>query len=151
MSATDVIDAYMQALPGPARRVASGEWGFTIPPENAAGRPLEVGLRLEKGLLTVRAHALSAPADVDPWTLLRWNRATRLARYAGTESKEVWVHGDLPASAVSERTLDRLLGLVVEAAVAIRELQVARRQYHGGGWLEPEDEEIDPGGLEIID
>ena len=149
-----MIDEYLRALPGPARRVAHGEWGVTVAPENAAGWPLEVGLRLDDGLLTVKAHALSDSEGLDPWMLLWWNRATRLARFAGTEAKEIWVHGDLPASAVSERELDRLLGLVVEGAVAIRELQAAKRARAAGakgGWLAPDDEDLGPAGPEIID
>ena len=126
MAAVDTIDAYVQGLPGACRRVAHGEWGVTVPADQAAGWPLEVGLRLTDGLLTAKAHALSDPDGIDPWMLLWWNRSTRFARFAGTESHEVWVHADLPAAAVDERELDRLLGLVVEGAVAVREYQAAR-------------------------
>ena len=126
MAAVDTVDAYLEALPGATRRVAHGEWGVTVPPEQAAGWPLEIGLRLADGLLTARAHALSDPGGIDPWMLLWWNRSTRHARFACTESKEVWVHADLPAGSVDERELDRLLGLVVEGAVAVREFQAGR-------------------------
>ena len=128
MAAVDTIDSYLDALPGATRRVAHGEWGVTVKPDHAAGWPLEVGLRLADGLLTARAHALSDPEAIDPWMLLWWNRSTRLARFACTESKEVWVHADLPVGAVDERELDRLLGLVVEGAVAVRDYQAARRR-----------------------
>ena len=37
-------------------------------------------------------------------------------------SREIWVHADLPVAAVDERAVDRLLGLVVEAVVAVRRL-----------------------------
>jgi hypothetical protein len=55
-------------------------------------------------------------------------------------SREVWVHGDLPVAAVDEVGLDRLLGLVVEGAVAVRDYQKARLAPAddgggGGGWL----------------
>jgi hypothetical protein len=126
MAAVDIVDSYLDALPGATRRVAHGEWGVTVIPEHAAGWPLEVGLRLADGLLTARAHALSDPDGIDPWMLLWWNRSTRQARFACTESHEVWVHADLPAAAVDERELDRLLGLVVEGAVAVREFQAGR-------------------------
>jgi hypothetical protein len=129
MAAVDIVDSYLEALPGATRRVAHGEWGVTVDAEHAAGWPLEVGLRLADGLLTARAHALSDPDGIDPWMLLWWNRSTRLARFACTESHEVWVHADLPAAAVDERELDRLLGLVVEGAVAVRQFQAGR----GGG------------------
>ena len=126
MAAVDTIDAYVQALPGACRRVAHGEWGVTVAGEQAGGWPLEVGLRLSEGLLTAKAHALSDPDGIDPWMLLWWNRSTRFARFAGTESHEVWVHADLPAAALDERELDRLLGLVVEGAIAVREYAAAR-------------------------
>ena len=127
MAAVDVVDAYLEALPGAARRVAHGEWGLTLDSEQAAGWPLEVGLRLADGLLTAKAHALTEPEAIDPWMLLWWNRSTRLARFACTQSKEVWVHADLPVAAVEERELDHLLGLVVQGAVAVREFQAGRK------------------------
>ena len=48
--------------------------------------------------------------------LLWWNRQTRMVRFGCTRSRDIWVHADLPAPAVDERALDRLLGLVAEAA-----------------------------------
>jgi hypothetical protein len=129
MAAVDIVDSYLEALQGATRRVAHGEWGVTVAAEHAAGWPLEVGLRLSDGLLTARAHALSDPDGIDPWMLLWWNRSTRLVRFACTESHEVWVHADLPAGSVDVTQLDRLLGLVVEGAVAVRQFQAGR----GGG------------------
>lgn len=126
MAAVDVIDRFIEALPGESRRLAHGEWGVRVAPEQAGGWPLDVGLRLVEGILRVQAHALDSPDAVDPWMLLWWNRQTRYMRFACTESKEVWVHGDLPVAAVDEVALDRLLGLVVEGAVAAREYQQAR-------------------------
>ncbi len=148
----DVIDDFIEALPGDTRRLAHGEWGVRVAPEQAAGWPLDVGLRLADGILRVQAHALDSSAGVDPWMLLWWNRQTRYARFACTResdtndsasmpnhSREVWVHGDLPVAAVDEVGLDRLLGLVVEGAVAVREYQQARLTptdgAAGGGWL----------------
>jgi hypothetical protein len=127
VAAHDVIDAYLSAFPGAARTLARGEWGLTVPAEQAAGWPLDVGIRLADGLLTVKAHALTSPDQVDPWGLLWWNRETRFVRFASTQAGEIWVHADLPAAAVDEREADRLLGLVVEGAVAVRE-QVQARQ-----------------------
>ena len=127
MAAVDIVDAYVEALPGAGRRVAHAEWGVTVDAEQAAGWPLEVGVRLADGLLTVKAHALTDPAEIDPWMLLWWNRSTRMARFGSTRSGEVWVHADLPSAAVDERELDRVLGLVVQGAVAVREFQVGRK------------------------
>jgi hypothetical protein len=120
MATPETVDAYLGSMPGLAtRRLAHAEWGITVPAENAAGEALDVGLSIADGLL--RAKAAVGPADgVDPWLLLLWNRRTRLVRFASTRSREIWVHAELPASAVDERLLDRLLGLLVEAAVAVR-------------------------------
>jgi hypothetical protein len=120
MAAAQVIDAYVGTLAGGGRRLAHGEWGVTVGAEAAAGWPLDVGLRLEEGLLRVQAFALSADDRINPWNFLHWNRGTRMIRFACTRSGDIWVHADLPASAVDERMLDRLLGLVVEGAVAAR-------------------------------
>jgi hypothetical protein len=49
-------------------------------------------------------------------------------RFGCTRSREIWIHADLPAGAVDERTLDRLLGLVVEGAVAVRDYARAARR-----------------------
>ena len=52
--------------------------------------------------------------------LLWWNRQTRSRASPAPAPGEIWVHADLPAAAVDERALDRLLGLVVEGALAVR-------------------------------
>jgi hypothetical protein len=162
MAASDMIDDFIAALPGETRRSAPGEWGIRVAPEHAAGSALDVGLRLAKGILRVQAHALDCADGIDPWMLLWWNRQTRYVRFACTaerdsasvpnrsqasnysasmpnRSREVWVHGDLPVAAVDEVGLDRLLGLVVEGAVAVRDYQKARLapadDGGGGGWL----------------
>jgi hypothetical protein len=120
VAAVDEVEAYLGALPGECRRLAHAEWGLTVPPESAAGYPLDIGLRISDGLLRAKAAALGAAEDLDPWMLLWWNRQTRHVRFGCTRSREIWVHADLPVSAVDERGLDRLLGLVVEGAVAVR-------------------------------
>jgi putative sensory transduction regulator len=137
VAAVDAIDAYVAALPGDGRRVAEGEWGITVPAENAGGAPLDVGLRLADGLLTVKAPALGPADDLDPWMLMWWNRQTRMVRFGCTRSREIWVHADLPATAVDERTLDRLLGLVAEGAIAVREHaeRVRSPAEPAAGWL----------------
>jgi hypothetical protein len=126
VAAVDVIDRFIEALPGESRCLARGEWGVRVTPGHAAGWPLDVGLRLVEGILRVQAQALDSADGIDPWMLLWWNRQTRYVRFACTESKEVWMHGDLPVAAIEEPALDRLLGLVVEGAVAVREYQQAR-------------------------
>ena len=136
MAAVDVIDAYVEALPGDGRRLAHGEWGVTVAAEAAAGWPLDVGMRIDDGLLRVQAFALGADERVNPWNFLHWNRGTRLARFACTRAGDIWVHADLPVTAIDERMLDRLLGLVVEGAVAARRAmaQPAEADAPAGGW-----------------
>jgi hypothetical protein len=137
MAAIDTIDAYVSRLPGETRRLAEAEWGITVAAEHAAGWPLDVGLRLHEGLVRVQAYALAADDAVNPWNFLHWNRTTRLIRFACTRAGDIWVHADLPVSAVDERQLDRLLGLVVEGAVTARNAMQPREEPASGageGW-----------------
>jgi hypothetical protein len=127
VAAVDVVDAYLRGLDGGARRLAHAEWGITLSPEAAGGEPLDVGVRIADGLLQAKAAALAAADEVDPWMLLWWNRQTRYVRFASTRSRDIWVHADLPAAVVDERMLDRLLGLVTEAAVAVRDYATRSR------------------------
>jgi len=122
MAAADVIDAYLSALPDGCRRLAHAEWGVTVAAEALGDEPLEIGISIADELVRAKAPALgaAAAAELDPWMLLWWNRQTRLVRFGSTRSHEIWVHADVPVSAVNERTVDRLLGLVVEAAAAVR-------------------------------
>jgi Putative bacterial sensory transduction regulator len=121
MAAVDSVDAYLASLPDlGARRLAHAEWGITIPGENVGGDPVEAGLRIADGLLRVQAIALHGGGDLDPWMLLWWNRQTRLVRFGCTRSRDIWVHADIPVSDADERGVDRLLGLVTEAVVAVR-------------------------------
>jgi Putative bacterial sensory transduction regulator len=126
VAAVDAVESYVSGVPGlGSRRLAHGEWGITVPGEQLDGEPLDVGLRVADGLLRVQAVALHGASDLDPWLLLWWNRQTRLVRFGCTRSRDIWVHADVPAPELDERGVDRLLGLVVEAAVAVR-AQAAR-------------------------
>jgi hypothetical protein len=120
MAAIEVIDGYIDALPGDTRRVAHGEWGVTIDEERGGGWTLDVGLRLADGLLRVQAFALPYREGLDFGQVLHWNRQTRMARFACTRTGDIWVQADLPAEAVDAEQLDRLLGLVVEGALNVR-------------------------------
>src|SRR3954451_18181877 len=127
MSAIATIDAYVARLPGETRRLADAEWGITLPAEQARGWPLVVGVRVADGLVRVQAFALPADDAINPWNFLHWNRGTRHIRFACTRAGDIWVHADLPVPAVDERQLDRVLGLVVEGAVAARDAVSAQR------------------------
>jgi hypothetical protein len=120
MAAVDVITEYIAALPGDTRRPAHAEWGVTLDEDRAGGWPLDVGLRLADGLLRVQAFALPYRDGIDFGQILHWNRQTRIARFSCTRSGDVWVQADLPADAVTAEMIDRLLGLVVEAALNVR-------------------------------
>ena len=121
MAAVDTVDGYLRGLPGEARRLAHAEWGVTVAGESTGGEPLDVGLRIDGGLLSVKAAALGPADDLDPWMLLWWNRQTRHVRFGCTRAREIWVHADMPVAAVDEQGVDRLLGLVTEAAIAVRD------------------------------
>ena len=121
MAATDVVDEYLDSEPElRSRRLAHGEWGLSVPAETLGGYSLDVGLRIAEGLLRAQALALPDAGDLDPWMLLWWNRQTRMVRFTCTRSQDIWVHADVPVAAVDARTVDRVLGLLVEAAVAVR-------------------------------
>jgi Putative bacterial sensory transduction regulator len=138
VAAIETIDAYVQRLPGETRRLADAEWGITVAADQAAGWPLDVGLRIEDGILRVQAFALSADDAVNPWNFLHWNRGTRYIRFACTQSGDIWVHADLPVAAVDDREVDRLLGLVAEGALAARNAVADRKapppEDGGEGW-----------------
>ncbi|HEX8075060.1 MAG TPA: YbjN domain-containing protein [Thermoleophilaceae bacterium] len=120
MAAVDVVDRYVAGLPGETRRLGHAEWGVTLPAESGGGHPLDLGVRVSDELLRAQAFALPARDGLDPWVFLRWNRQTRLVRVGCARSGDIWVHGDLPVRAVDERSVDRLLGLTVEGALAVR-------------------------------
>jgi hypothetical protein len=137
MSAVTVVDAYLDALPGETRRLGHGEWGISLPAEQGAGWPLDVGMRVSDELLRVQAFALGASDAINPWNFLHWNRGTRIVRFSCTRAGDIWVQGDVPVSAVDERMVDRLLGLVVEGAVMARTAMAARDEPagpSGEGW-----------------
>ena len=125
MSAVFTVDAYVSALPGETRRLGHGEWGITLPPEQGAGWPLDVGVRVADGLLRVQAFALGADDAINPWNFLHWNRSTRMVRFSCTRAGDIWVQAELPATAVDEQAVDRLLGLTVEGALAARNAMAA--------------------------
>jgi Putative bacterial sensory transduction regulator len=139
MAAVDIVDAYLAAQPELGmRRLAHGEWGITVPAEPLGGYALDVGLRIADELLRAQALALPGADDLDPWMLLWWNRQTRLVRFGCTQSRDVWVHADLPIPAIDERAVDRLLGLVIEGTVAVRDYATRVRQpapTEPDGWL----------------
>jgi Putative bacterial sensory transduction regulator len=121
MAAVDEVDAYLASVEGlGARRLAHGEWGITVPGDHAGGEPIEASIRIADGLMRVQALALHAGDELDPWMLLWWNRQTRLVRFGCTRSRDIWVHADLPVSDADARGVDRVLGLVTEAVVAVR-------------------------------
>jgi len=102
------IDSYIAEVGG--RRLAEGEWGLL-----ADG--VEVGLRASRGLLRAQAWAAAAGAH-EPLALLHRNRSLELVRYATTRAGDVWVVGEVPLA--DAPPVDRLLGALVEAALALR-------------------------------
>jgi hypothetical protein len=126
--AIDAVDRYLTSVG--ARKLADGEWGLTIADEH----PLDVGIRVDGGLVRVQAFALPAADAPGSDDVLHWNRATRIVRFARTRDGDVWVQADLPVGAVDSAEMDRLLGLVVEAARSARAAAYADAPPDGG-WL----------------
>ena len=117
MPVTDTVDQYLQSLEAESRRVSSTEWGLTV---DAAGWPLHIGIAWRDGLLRAQGEVLGSPDQVSEHELLFRNRGLVFVRYAHTSAGAVYVHGELPAELVSDRWLDRLLGMLVDAAVVAR-------------------------------
>lgn len=112
-----VVDAYVASLEGETRTVAFAEWGISV---DAAGWPLHVGVAIRDGMLRAQAHVVEA-GRLEPHDLLRWNRQVPFVRFGHTAAGEVWIHGDLPLSAVTPPELDRFLGLLVLSATQARQ------------------------------
>ena len=116
MSSEATVDAYLETLDLQWRRVAPGEWGLTV---DAAGWPLHLGLAMRDGLLRAQGEVVG-PDQLSDHELLFRNRGLIFVRYAHTGAGAVWVHGELPPELVSAQWLDRLLGMLVDAAVVAR-------------------------------
>ena len=116
MDPVATVDAYLQGLEADWRSVARGEWGLTV---EAAGWPLHVGLAWRDGLLRAQAEVLGPDAVPDHELLFR-NRGLVLVRFAHTGAGAVYVMGELPPELVTAQWLDRLLGMLVDAAVVAR-------------------------------
>jgi hypothetical protein len=123
MPVTDTVDQYLQTLEADVRRVSETEWGLTV---DAAGWPLHIGVAWRDGLLRAQGEVL-APGSVSDHELLFRNRGLVFVRYAHTSAGDVYVHGELPAELVSAQWLDRLLGMLVDAAVVARHRAQAAR------------------------
>ena len=80
-----------------------------------------MGLRIADGLLRVQARGPARGRRPRPVDAAWWNRQTRHVRFACTRSRDIWVHADLPVTGLDDRGVDRLLGLVTEASVAVRD------------------------------
>src|SRR5436305_1515683 len=120
--ANEAVQAVVTGAGG--RRLADGEWGLTIP--DVGGWPLDVGVRLRRGVL--RAQAFVAPAGaVDEHELLVRNRGLLMVRFTHTGSGDVWLVGEVFEEHVDERGVDRLLGLLVQAAGDVRTLVAQER------------------------
>ncbi len=117
MTLEATVDDYLSGLDLEWRRVAPGEWGLTV---DAAGWPLHLGLALRDGLLRAQGEVVG-PDQLSSHELLFRNRGLVLVRYAETGAGAVWVHGELPPELISAQWLDRLLGLLVDAAIVARQ------------------------------
>jgi hypothetical protein len=114
--ANSAVSSFLASLGAPWREVAPGEWGLTV---DAAGWPLHIGVAFREGLLRAQCEAVG-PGAVSEHELLFRNRGLTLVRYAQSGAGAVWVHGELAPELVSPEWLDRLLGLLVDAAIVVR-------------------------------
>lgn len=122
----DAVSRYLESIG--ARSLAAGEWGLTVPDEH----PLDIGIRVADALLRIQAFAVPAAAAPPDEDVLHWNRSSRVVRFARTRSGDVWVQADLLDP--DPNSLDRVLGLVVEASRAARAAAYDEPPV-GGGWL----------------
>lgn len=110
----DAVNAVLQATGAPVSEPAAGEWGLAL--DDVCGWPLHVGLRVRDGLLAVQSQVLR-PDRLDDHTLLHRNRLVDLVRFAHSADGAVHVQAEIPlAAAADQATVDRVLGLVLEAA-----------------------------------
>jgi hypothetical protein len=112
-----IVSEFLASLDAETREVAPGEWGLSL---DAAGWPLHVGLAFRDGLLRAQAEVVG-PDHAGSHELLFRNRGLVLVRYAESGAGAVWVHGELPPELVTPQWLDRFLGLLVDAAIVVRQ------------------------------
>ena len=122
MDPISTVDAYLQGLDADWRNVARGEWGLSV---EAAGWPLHVGIAWRDGVLRAQAEVLG-PEQVSDHELLFRNRGLVLVRYAHTGAGAVYVMGELPPELIDDRWLDRLLGMLLDAAIVARQRAAAQ-------------------------
>ncbi len=125
MAAVDAIDDYLAGEPGlRARRLAPGEWGITVPAEVLEADGLDVGIRVADGLVRAQAMALAGsprggPLDaavVEPPDPASCASRARAGATSGCTRTCRWPRW-------TSARVDRLLGLVVEGALAVRGLR----------------------------
>ncbi|WP_210493368.1 hypothetical protein [Patulibacter sp. SYSU D01012] len=114
----EAVEAALAPLGAAVHRPAPGEWGLRVP---CAGWPLFVGVALRGGLLRAQAEVVGPGALPAAWLLHRNRRDLALVRYASSAAGATWVHGDLPAAAVTPAAVDELLGRLVAAAEVARD------------------------------
>src|SRR3954466_6176043 len=87
-----------------------GEW--VLPVADGGGWPLDVGVRLHRGVLRAQAF-VAAAGRLEEHELLVRNRGLLLVRFAQTGSGDVWLVGELLEEPVTGRSGDPPLGLPV--------------------------------------
>lgn len=110
------IDAFLQDLGQPWRRVGDQAWGLTL--DDVGGWPLDVGLAVRKPapeLLAIQAPVCRA-GQLDPRELLHRSRRLVLVRFTATRAGEVWLQGELPWPVASPGLLSTTLAVLVGAA-----------------------------------
>src|SRR5439155_23472587 len=107
--ANEAVQAVVTGAGG--RRLADGEWGLTV--ADVGGWPLDVGVRLRRGVLRAQAFVAQAGA-VDEHELLVRNRGLLLVRFAHPRSGELLLVGELFSEDLLVAAVHRLVGMVVQ-------------------------------------
>jgi hypothetical protein len=112
----ETVESFLRSREISATRVAANTWALAVPGEAKH----QIGVLFSLGEQTFRAESffmrrpLENEADVYAM-LLRRNRRATPARFALDDIGDVYITAEMPASAVSEDELDRVLGAIVLA------------------------------------
>jgi hypothetical protein len=112
----ETVESFLRSREIAATRIAPNTWALAVPGEAKH----QIGVLFSLGEHTLRAESffmrrpLENQAEVYAM-LLRRNRRPSPARFALDDVGDVYITGEIPASAAGEDELDRLLGAIVLA------------------------------------
>jgi putative sensory transduction regulator len=112
----ETVESFLRSREISAARTAPNAWALAIPGEAKH----QIGVLFALGEHTLRAESffMRRPLENDAEVyamLLRRNRRASPARFALDDIGDIYITAEIPASAVTEDELDRLLGAIVLA------------------------------------